>query len=322
MQFGRLRQDAWHSMVRLTPGALKLAAGDVLKHGPKGLWYRDVVRTRILSTPPVKHTVEGPCEIHVLTSARDWLNLMWTLKSFYAASGRRYALCIHEDGSLDDAALGHLARHFPHGRIIRRRDADAIAEKTLKDFPLSLKFRWTNVLAPKIFDFVAFLESDRMAVFDSDLLFFDEPTAYLSHIEDRSYRLNIFNADMADAYAVDRDAVRPLIGHDLVARFNSGLGLAHRASLRTDWIEEFLGLPGILDGMFWRIEQTLFALCSSRYGVELLPAEYALSFEPGINGRPFRHYVGGIRQLMYSEGMAQLTRQGLLRGTLDVARAT
>jgi len=309
-------------MVRLTPGALKLAASDAVKHGPKGLWYRDVVRSRILATPPVERTVDGPCEIHVLTSARDWLNLMWTLKSFYAASGRRYALCIHEDGSLDDVALGHLVRHFPHARIIRRRDADAVAERTLRDFPLSLKFRRTNLLAPKLFDFVAFLESDRMAVFDSDLLFFAEPTAYLARIEDPTYTLNTFNADMADAYTVDRDAVRPLIGHELVGCFNSGLGLAHRASLHLDWIEEFLALPGMIDGFFWRIEQTLFALCSSRYGVELLPDEYTLILEPGIDRRPFRHYVGGIRHLMYSEGMAQLTRQGLLGGQTAIGPAT
>jgi hypothetical protein len=41
-------------------GALKLAAGDALKHGPKGIWYRDVVRSRILATPPVKDAVDGP----------------------------------------------------------------------------------------------------------------------------------------------------------------------------------------------------------------------------------------------------------------------
>lgn len=304
-------------MVRLTPGALKLAVDDAVKHGAKGIWYRDVVRPRILQTPPIADTSDKHCEIHVLTSAGDWLNLLWTLKSFYAVSGRRYALCIHEDGSLDAVALGHLARHFPDARIIRRADADAVAEQRLRDFPRSLEFRRTNLLAPKVFDFLAFLESDRMAVFDSDLLFFEEPSAYLTRIEDPAYMLNTFNADMKDAYTVDRDAVRPLIGHDVVHRFNSGLGLAHRRSLRLDWIEEFLSLPGILEGHFWRIEQTLYALCSSRFGVELLPPEYTLNFEPGINGRPFRHYVGGIRHLMYSEGMAHLSSRGLLSGGLS-----
>lgn len=309
-------------MVRLTPGALKLAVDDAIKHGARGVWYRDVVRSWILATPPVEDTFNRTCEIHVLTSARDWLNLVWTLKSFYAVSGRRYALCIHEDGSLDAAALGHLARHFPDARIIRRRDADAVAEEKLQGFPRSLDFRRTNLLAPKVFDFMAFLESDRIAVFDSDLLFFQEPAAYVTRIEDPAYVLNTFNADTSDAYTVDRLAVRPLIGHELVARFNSGLGLAHRRSLRLEWIEEFLSLPGILDGHPWRIEQTLYALCSSRFGVELLPQEYSLSLQPGIGGRPFRHYVGAIRHLMYSEGMAHLTRRGLLDGTLAAAPTT
>lgn len=305
----------------LSPGVLLLKARETFGHGLRVAWYRDVVRPRILQTPPIEGTLDKRCEIHVLTSAGDWLNLLWTLKSFYAVSGRRYALCIHEDGSLDAAALDHLARHFPDGRIIRRAEADALAEQTLRDFPRSLKFRRTNLLAPKVFDFLAFLESDRMAVFDSDLLFFDEPSAYLTRVEDSTYLLNTFNADTKDAYTVERDVVRPLIGHDVVPRFNSGLGLAHRRSLRLEWIEEFLSLPGILDGHFWRIEQTLYALCSSRFGVELLPPEYTLSFEPGINGRPFRHYVGGIRHLMYGEGIAHLSRCGLLSGTLSTTQS-
>jgi hypothetical protein len=97
---------------------------------------------------------------------------------------------------------------------------------------------------------------------------------------------------------------------------NSGLGLIHRDSIRLDWIEEFLALPGILDGHFWRIEQTIYALCSSRFGVELLPAEYMVSLEKGLKNKPFRHYIGLIRHLMYQEGMAQLVRQGLLSSSL------
>jgi hypothetical protein len=258
--------------------------------------------------------VDPRCEIHVLTSKQDWLNLVWTLKSFYVASGRQYTLCIHDDGSLDDVALAQLARHFPLARLIRRADADRLMEKRLKRLPLSRRFRQTNLLAPKILDFLAFLESDRMAVFDSDLLFFDAPTAYLRCIENPDFRRNTFNADASDVYTVDASAARASLGHDLIPRVNSGLGLVHRDSFPPTWIEEFLALPGITEGHFWRVEQTLYALCSSRYGAELLPAEYTLSLDPGINGRPFRHYVGAIRHLMYSEGIAWLHHTGFLHG--------
>lgn len=298
-----------------SPGALWLRLNEKFGHGLRVAWYRDIVRPRILATAPIENTADPRCEIHVLTSKQDWLNLVWTLKSFYVASGRRYALCIHEDGSLDDTELSALQRQFPAARIIRRSEADARLDKILRGYPRSLTFRSTNLLAPKIFDFIAFLESDRMALFDSDLLFFAKPTTYLERVDDPSYRCNTFNADYDTSYTVEPDAVREHIGHELVPRVNTGLGLVHRDSIRWDWTEEFLALPGILTGNFWRIEQTLFALCSSRYGVELLPDEYTLSLEPGIGGRPFRHYVGRIRHLMYGEGIAQLAKDGFLRET-------
>jgi hypothetical protein len=255
---------------------------------------------------------DATCEIHVLTSKQDWLNLIWTLKSFYWASGRKYALCIHDDGSLGAEQQDALKRHFPQARIIDRADADRRMEAVLDDYPRCRRFRFSNHLAPKIFDFAAYLETERMLLLDSDLLFFAPPTELLLRIEDHAYGKNTVNADVASAYTTDAATVRAHTGVELIDRFNSGLGLIHRDSLRLDWIEEFLGVPGIL-GHFWRIEQTLFALCSSRFGVELLPPEYDVYLAHGLGNRPSRHYVGAIRHLMYREGMPRLVRQGLLK---------
>jgi hypothetical protein len=309
---GIARNIAARFSMRLTPGALWLNLRQTFGHGLRVAWYRDVVRPRILSTSPIEDTTDQRCEIHVLTSKQDWLNLIWALKSFYMVSGRRYALCIHEDGSLKDAELAALREHFPAARIIQRAEGDAKLAEVLRAFPRSLAFRNTNPLGPKVFDFTAFLESDRMGLFDSDLLFFAEPTIYLQRVEDPGYRRNTFNADVSDAYTVDPDAVRERIGHRLLPRVNSGFGLVHASSIRWDWTEEFLALPGMLDGHFWRIEQTLFALCSSRYGVELLPEEYTLRLEPGVGGRCFRHYNGAIRHWMYGEGIARLAKEEFL----------
>ena len=298
--------------MRSTPGALWLRLNQKFAHGLRVAWYRDVVRPRILNTPPIAETSDHRYEIHVLTSRHDWLNLIWALKSFYAASGRRYALCIHEDGTLDSVALSSLQRHFPTARIIRRQEADQRLAHELRGFPRSAQFRNTNLLALKVFDFIAFLQADRMVLFDSDLLFFDEPTAYLSRLEDGNYRLNSFNADCESAYTVDAEAVRTQLGFELLARVNSGFGVIHRDSMKLEWVEEFLAVPGLAEGHFWRIEQTLYALCGSRYGAELLPQAYDVRLEAGIPPRIFRHYVGAIRHLMYGEGIAHLVQDRFL----------
>ena len=164
------------------------------------------MRPRILNTPPIAETSDHRYEIHVLTSRHDWLNLIWSLKSFYAASGRRYALCIHEDGTLDPFALSSLQRHFPTARIVRRQEADQRLAHELRRLPSQFAVSQRRICcALKVFDFIAFLQADRMVLFDSDLLFFDEPTAYLSRLEDGNYRLNAFNADCDSAYTIDAE---------------------------------------------------------------------------------------------------------------------
>jgi hypothetical protein len=285
-------------------GRLLLKFRQTFEHGIRTAYYRDIVRHRITSTKPVQDLTDTTCEIHVLTSSDDWVNLLWALKSFYWASGQKYALCIHGDGSLEDDHRATLREHFPDARLIEREAADARVIPSLDDYPNAKAFRQENHLAPKLFDFQAYLKSDQMLLLDSDVLFFDKPTELLRRIEGSTYQKNSVNRDVDTAYTVDPADVRAQFGFEPVSKFNSGLGLIHRDSLRFDWIEAFLELPNIRDH-FWRIEQTLFALCSSRYGVELLPEQYDVHLGEGIRG-PVRHYVGAVRHLMYKEGIKKL----------------
>jgi hypothetical protein len=282
------------------------------QHGLGTAYHRDVIRPRILQTKPISHTLDRTCEIHVFTCAGDWLNLIWALKSFYHYSQRSYALCIHDDGTLKDSDRETLRHHFPHARLIDRPSADAKVLAELQNYPRCSEFRKSNQLAPKVFDFASYLESDRMLLLDSDILFFAEPIELLQRIEDPAYLLNTVNGDTASAYTIDPNIVKEQLGFDVIDRFNSGLGLIHKASMRLDWIEEFLTLPDII-GHFWRVEQTLYTLFSSRFGAELLPPPYSVHLEGDINGSSCRHYVGKIRHLMYDEGIRQLMTQNFLK---------
>jgi len=199
-----------------------------------------------------------------------------------------------------------LRHHFPLARIIDRDTANRQVIPQLEAFPRCRQFRESNPLAPKVFDFRTFLKSDRMLLLDSDVLFFSHPAELVRRIEDPQYRLNSVNCDVASAYTVSAAEVQQQCDVRLIPKFNSGLGVIHRDSLRLDWIDEFLGIPGII-GHFWRIEQTLYALCSSRFGVELLPEEYNVFLNGQVRDQPVRHYVGAIRHLMYSEGIRKLS---------------
>lgn len=303
-------RDDMH-LICARPGSMLLKFRLTFQHGVRVAFHREITRKRILETAPIPVAKQGPVEIHVLTSQADWLNLLWALKSFYLYSARRYPLCIHNDGTLNAEATEALQRHFPEARVVPREQADREVLPALSSYPRCAELRRTNTLSLKVFDFRYYLESERLLLLDSDVLFFAEPVELLRRLEDPGWRWNSVNEDIEDAYTVDPHTVRERCGFELCRRFNSGLGVIHKASLRFDWMEDFLALPGII-GHFWRIEQTLFALCSSKFGVELLPAEYRVHLDGAHSGSPCRHYVGAIRHLMYREGMAQLLRQGFL----------
>ncbi len=295
----------------LHPGRTWLTLSTMCQEGISTRYWKYNVRPRILRTSPVEGVTDDRCEIHVLTSQGDWLNLIWVLKSLVHHSDRNYRLAIHEDGSLSDEALGALRQHFPQARLITRREADRRMNSVLADYPRSRQFRDGNPLALKVFDFAAFLEADRMFLLDSDILFFSRPDELIQRIEDREYTLNTLNRDWNHGYTVDADAISQELGFELQPLVNSGLGLIHRASFDLDLIEHWLGLPGVM-GHPHRIEQTIIAMLSCRHGFEFLPQEYDVQIRDGLPTLPCRHYTGPIRHLMYQRGIRHLVRNGFL----------
>lgn len=295
----------------LRPGRLYWRYKQRFGHGLLAAYYRDVVRWRILSTPPTTDTVDSRCEVHAVTSKSDWINLVWTLKSFYRFSDRRYSLCIHDDGTLSAKELQHLREHFPAARIIERSAADRVLAPLLADFPRSQALRASNPLSLKVFDTTAYLQSERMLLIDCDLLFFAAPTELLRRIDNEEYKLNCFNRDWGSGFSVTVETIEKHIGIRTVDRISTGLGLVHRSALDLAEFEKYLGIPGILSHP-WRIEQTSLAIAFSRFGYEHLPEEYDVTLGPDDPQLAVRHYTGPIRHLMYSGGMRRLAATGFL----------
>ena len=60
-------------------------------------------------------------------------------------------------------------------------------------------------------------------------------------------------------------------------------------------------------------EQTLHALCSTVYGIELLPDTYCVATTPGLKpDLVCKHYPGFFRYYLYAEGMKHLLDIGFL----------
>ncbi|HTQ41034.1 MAG TPA: hypothetical protein VMJ32_18615 [Pirellulales bacterium] len=271
------------------------------------------MRTKILDSAPIETAVTADTiEVFTLTGKKDWLNLIWSLKSFYRFAARSYPLTILDDGTLTNNEDEMLLLHFPQARLIRAVASDAIMMQELSDYPRCQCYRRLHPLARKCFDVGCFIRAPRVLLLDSDVLFFREPTELLFRI-DKPTIMNYFNADVAPALNIGAVEASRKFNIELNERINSGLCLLSSAVFNLDWMEEFLCCDSIWANKIWRIEQTLLALAASRVGVELLPErEYRVSLQAGTDGCAAKHYVGAVRHLMYREGLAKLVRNGFL----------
>jgi hypothetical protein len=262
---------------------------------------------------PVDLPLESSVEVHLLTSARDWKCAAWALASFVHATERRWNIVIHDDGTLGDVACRTLLELFPTARIKDRKDADAEMEARLAGRPRCLEYRRTHALALKLFDCTMLAGTERLILLDSDLAFFQRPDEVLDWVKSGKPDC-MFNPDFQDAYCLSRDSARKRLQVDLHPRINTGLSLLPRAVVDVDFCEQSMADHALSEqeSIAWR-EQTLLALCASRYGTTgLLSDRYEVHFEPWMSDDAItRHYVGDIRPLYYAEGIWRL--RGLVR---------
>lgn len=275
--------------------------------GLEVFWKKTAVRRQILKTNPITDLRDDSCEIHVLTWAQDWLDVMWGLKSLYGVCERRFRLCIHEDGSVPSFGIEALRHHFPDARLIRKPEADLRLCERLRGYPNCAALRSQNVLSLKVFDFSAYLESDRLFLLDSDILFFRRPCVLLDRLTNPTFAVNSLNRDWRHGYTIDMEKHTSQFDFPVQPLINSGLGLMHRDSYQLDWFEEWLGMEGVL-GHPHRIEQTLVGLACSRFGHEFLPGEYDVTDTGAPDSAAVKHYTGPIRHLLYKEGLQRAAK--------------
>jgi hypothetical protein len=245
--------------------------------------------------------------LHLLTGRNDFLLSAWMLASWFHFTDLLWEVIVHDDGTLPPEGEMLFRKLIPEVKIIRRKEADAEMEKALADFPKCAEYRSRHPLALKIFDAAHFTPHNRLLIFDSDLLFFQTPAAILEHLQSPIGGC-WFNEDVSESALVSANEAVEKLGVNAWPRVNSGLCIVEKAAIDFAFCERVFHETGINAGHVWRIEQTLFALCAARFGKGgVLPPDYLVSLErqaaPGVVAR---HYVGAVRDLFYSDGIARL----------------
>jgi hypothetical protein len=270
------------------------------------LWIQRV----ILSTPPISTSQTGDEEVRVLTWKRDWINVIWALKTFYKFSAAHFPLYIH-DGGLKPGNVAGLLAHFPNAVFVPRANADLEVERILTSKGLSrcLLYRRRNATTLKLFDFLLLSRARVVITIDADILFFRRPAEFL----DGACPPNKYNRDESYFYTLSLEELQRRFGLRPVGFINSGLSRIVRESIDFAAVERCLQDEDLFADQ-WVTEQTLHALCSTGHQPELLPRRYLVSTKPGLGPELVcKHYPGTGRHLLYEEGMRHLINAGFCR---------
>jgi hypothetical protein len=251
--------------------------------------------------------------LHLLASKHDWKMALWMLVSFHEATGRRWPVILHEDGSLSEREFSIFRTMFPSIRIITRREADTEMEHQLKNFPRCAEYRRKMPHGLKAFDIPYFCQSDRFLMIDPDVLFFKCPQEIIDWADHPSDESCWFNQDFQEPSPISQEQALNDLGINLWPMVNSGLSLLTRQSVcDLKGMEFYLNHPSLQDPKIqWRVEQTLLALCASKANKGgLLTTNYEVSPNKHMqSGCVARHYVGCVRERFLSEGVININKK-------------
>jgi hypothetical protein len=283
----------------------------------KYFYYKHLYINSILKTNSIFLNSECNLDLHTLTCQKDFINTIWSLKSFYNFAEIRPRLVVYNDGSLTNDSKKIFYDHFLNCEIIDREDFNYDMEKFLKSYKSCLKYvKFKSFYcALKLFGPMFYTRSDYILYFDSDVLFFNKPSELLECIENRT---PFFMSDYQDAYSHSLEFLERMINFHIISKVNAGLfHVAKRDFVdNMELVDSYLRkVPeiGSNDRRVNRHEQTLVAILLSKANGVRLGHDYQISKQPVTDKTVCHHFVNdGSRPDFYRIGLRRLRSAGFV----------
>lgn len=295
---------------------LRRGLSQVRRLGLRLLYYRYLVRPRILKQPPLPCPCDSPLEVHLQVCTRDWLNGHWTLRSLALHVNAPFRLVLLHDGNLDARARASYESCFP-GVVVTRRDeiGEAVTSLLAEASPTLLKMWMTGryFTLPKVVESALLALNDSILHIDPDVLFFDRPTELLEPLPTgigARWNLPRDKGHADGMFCFTPRLIEETCGLRPPVPFGTGLGRWTPSHMPWQAVENLLSRHQPEDWLIFMLDQTLIALHAAANGWQPLPRErYAIEPVESLEGVVARHYFGKTRDLMYVEGMRFLLKQ-------------
>lgn len=295
----------------------KQAKKQFKKHGTQLLYCRFVLRKEILDTAAVPCPPESSMEVHTQVCERDWINMIWSMKSFRHYSGKKFRLVVHCN-KLTTNKEAVILKHFPGSIISNESSSNNMIPDSWKKYHkniINIKSKSNTFTIKKVLDSYFLSKNDIFFTIDPDVLFFKKPEVLLESAEKETHLSSCFNIlrfpkeSTEGMFCIDQESSGLRFDKD----FGTGCGWIRKKFCDWDLIENVLSKNKIIDKYGFMIDQTISAIWASTYGYKRLdPNIYTIEPVYTLEGVVTRHYYAKTRDLMYIEGMTEIKKRGLI----------
>ncbi len=270
------------------------------------LYLRLFVRPRIrfVSAPFDRAPGSAGYSVHILCSHGDLDLLLWSLASWHRVVPNSGRVFIHEDGSFTARDRQLIGRLLPHAAVVDFAWATREAhDEWLQGMPAARALRDNyakHILIVKLVDPRFVSDAPKRLILDSDMLWFEEPTELLGHLENYTQPFFQYGGPTGEEFRFADNSLLAASLHEL----NSGIvGYATGDFSLSDLEQYALKADPKKHRHF--IEQSGYAWVLDRAGkgIRTLDRRAYTVREPVESGVVLKHYTGPRREQMTLEGM-------------------
>jgi len=232
--------------------------------------------------------------IHIVTGHRDFINMLWSLSSFYNVFKEIGQLYIHDDGSLKNEDEKIINRLLPSSKIIPANYLHQNYIHELNENPI-LKGQ-NGPLFKKIIDTYFISDKKMRLILDTDILWFNPSVEIEYEIKNNTQNSILMKNDVPIE-------IRFKNGTKMDEKFawsNSGIVLYSKENFNLKKLKNFWNkidrshVPSVHFS-----EQTGFTNCLE--DLKILPEDKYTLFEKENETTIMRHYVTPLRPLFYAK---------------------
>jgi hypothetical protein len=136
----------------------------------------------IRSTKPLKCNHIAKTQMHILTCHKHVSMFLTSAKSLLRFKPD-IVIVLHDDGSLTTKDIAEIEHHIVGVRIIRRADADILADRALAGCPKTRAYRAQVINSLELTDHILLSNGEKIIITNSDTLFLRRPDALLKWID-------------------------------------------------------------------------------------------------------------------------------------------